>query len=286
MTSYLVVRSANAATGPRSRVVLDVPEDSLRCSDNEFLQLTCVYHAMRNTINNFPSGTSVSVAGVPIPIPPGAYKICDYVTEFNRLSTAVKLGYLENENRLLYRCESLTTISVPRELAPLFGLSGTQTLPAGTTKSGAINAQPLPELFISVESVMPGPPYNLSNMDGELRQSAIIGVIPMRAPPHAVNVFHNNNGSFVMNIHDTNIQQIGFVTTDAAGKEVPDLPDYTMVIRCDIVPRPTQDAVSKRLDELLKLARLHTLALATGVSAAGTASDDYIAEPVYMPPRS
>lgn len=293
-TQYVFVHSDNAdreVAGQNHTVTFDVPEDSMRCTENEYLEITLIQFTVINNIPNVPTSNRIYIGEQEFSITPGTYRIEQYLRQFNELnSTAVQASFLPVSRKILLTNVSDPEIDEPlivkfsEDIAPLFGFPGMQDIvlePAGgfAESSFEIRPQLTNELVVCAHRIMPaGPSRNVANVTAgvskELETTDIIGVIPLRSAPGALNVYQNKIGAFVMHIYDTDVQNFGLRVTDIKKRPIPDLPSWSATLRVDVISRPKKDPVCTRLDAVLKYMSIFMLMQAVSSSSQREGQDE------------
>lgn len=267
-TQYLLLSSSGQDP---ANVTFEVPEDSLTCGNGQFIKLTLVQHSCLNNINNVSTGfNTVTVDSSSWTLPTGSYRIMDSIDVINALQTKVTLSYNASENKMVYQNNtgSSVTLTFQGRLAYLFGLrpwAPTLTISANArvTSGNTIVPQNINELCIHLTGVQFGPPYNIANIANprprELSNTTLFGVIPVRAPPGHLSVYSNVTESFQCQLYDTDVQRMVFRVTDIDGNAIDNLSEWTMVLKCDVYNRPSQDPVLGHIKTLVRYAEMWAL---------------------------
>lgn len=275
-TTYLYVSSANCDANipgnPHADVTVQIPEDSIRCSQTEYIKLTLVQHSMINSLNNVQAGQNViTVGGQTRTLQAGNYKIMDVQKAFNALALQVSMTYLPIQNKWSYTSISQTslTLTFSPNLAYLFGLRPTSpsfTIAAGATVTSPYTVVPMyiNDLVMHMSGVLVGPPVNIGNL-GPIKgttTSQILGIIPLRAAPGHLSIYQNVNNTCQAQIYDGDVQEMSFKLTDLSGTIIQDLPEWTAIIKVDIYKRPVNDPSLSTLQSILEFTRLNFMSKA------------------------
>jgi hypothetical protein len=258
-TQYVFVNSAKGQ-GRNDDFFIDIPEDSLRADVDSYLKLTLLQHTMVNTLTNVQSShNEVTVNDdVPFSIPPGNYAISQYLGAFNASQGSVTAKFNQVTNRMTFETQSECTLRFQGNLAFLFGMRPDDNVlhlqPGETVSPYRIVPMPWTQLLVRLTGATVAP-ANIANVDSPMNTTDIVGIVPMRAAPWLTNVYVNHNDSFVMPVFDRDLQRIGFRVTDQYGQAIPDLGEWTAVIRCDVCKTIAEDPTVARLDQLVKYAR-------------------------------
>lgn len=264
-TQFLFVHSGNTDReyGENHTVSFDLPEDVLRCTDAEYLNVTLVQFSIINNIRNIKHDDFIIIGDSKHTIPAGTYTVREYVEKFNEFDSTVQATFDRATRTITFTNSGDTGITVDfsENLRALFGVSAPIATTVGNEiVSREINPQPVTELVVSADRVMPGPPRNATNFgQAELAVTDIIGIIPMVSAPGTMNVWTNTNHSFEMMIYDTDVQRLGLRITDYRRRPIVSLPDWSCTLRVSIEPKPKQDPVASKLDAVLKYMSLFTL---------------------------
>lgn len=273
-TTYLFV-SSRSSPDP-GRVTLEIPEDSIKCRQDEYIKLTLVQHVMQNDIPNVDGVSAIQVTipdmgSTNITIPRGHYRLAELEQHLDSAFTyGVQFQYLPTQMVWQFQSVQACTLTFQGPLAYLFGArpwDRTLDLPPQTWVPCRYSVVPraINDLCVHLTGVLPGPPVNISNLgspDGLLNTSTLMAIIPLRAQPGALNVFSNISDVAQMQIYDPDIQRLVLITTDVEGAPIPDMPHYTAVIKVDVYRRPGKDAVVEMLSGIMQLVRIFVLKLA------------------------
>jgi hypothetical protein len=241
------------------------------------MQLTMEQFSFVNNLPNVSRDSCViTVNGTDYSLVPGSYKLRELVDAFNALGTSVTVSFLNIQNRMSFRTAagSDITVSFQGYLGNLFGLRKTSpsiTVPA----NGAVTSpfQVIPrlhnEVVISLRDVSIQP-LNITNMgtgERDTQASSILGIVPVTATANDLSVFINQNNTFTTRLYATNVDFLSFEMLDADGNPIADMPDWTMVIRCETHTAPKEDPMLSRVDALLVYVRLIFMMIATALEA-------------------
>jgi hypothetical protein len=291
-TQYIFVSTANSTKfdNDNAEIFVDIPEDNVRARANEFIKLTLIQHSIVNNIPNVPTDGNLTINDVPFVIQAGTYRICDYVEKFNTFDPQVQATYVAIQNKIRFGNTGTAevTLAFDKILADLFGVADITIPPQATVIGLAVIPHRVTDLVVSVRGVIPGPPTNIANLTPlGMTTTDVIGVIPLRSAPNTVNVYNNNNNSFEMHLYDTDVQRLGLALTDIRKQPIAGLPEWSAVLRCDVVRKITDDPVSERLERILGYLQLYTLMLAannnTQADYMGTGLDQTgpVVDPTY-----
>jgi len=248
---------------------MEIPEDQIRCRPNEYIRLSLVQHTFLNQLYNVTEttcriGRTTDGATYEHFLEPGTYRISELTSAFNELSTGVSIEYLPKLNKFLWTNRTNTgpnetTLTFQGTLAKLFGVGSSLTVRNNLPSYSPflVTPQAVNDLVIKLTHALAGPPVNLSNLESAIMTtSTIFAVVPVRAAPHQLNVFHNFCDSFSTDIYDSDLQRIGFRVVDSVGNVIKDMPHWSAVIKVQVLQRPNRDVVAEKLDKIIEFARL------------------------------
>lgn len=268
--TYLYVSSKNSGQ-EASDFSLSVPPMSMTATPEQFIRLTMSQMSVINSLYNVESGSNSMYVLSTYPfnsiamfnIQPGTYRVSDFVLAYNRLNTGTTMTYLplRNKMNLANTTGSEVTVVFEKGLAEFVGANRSVPITLADSASVELPNMVIPcavnDLVIHLSGVSIDPPTNLSNFESrDLNTSSIFAVVPLRARPHALNVWTNTSGTYTVDVYDTNIQRLVFWVTDSSGRVLSSLPHWTAVIKVEVITRPERDRVPDRLDKLVQLLRL------------------------------
>lgn len=205
-------------------------------------------------------------------IPPGTYTVSDLAAACNALSTHITVGYEPKLNKYNFTSARSgdTRLSCQGNLQSLLGFNTGDSLffRGGYNETfistRIVQPQVVNDLVIQLTHVACDPPTNLTNIGNRDLQMGtnIFAVIPLRAAPFGLNVYHNVTNSYEIDLFDTDPQRIGFKVTDASGNLIPELPHWSAVISVDALTRPGSDPSLERLEAIQEYMRLLFLSAA------------------------
>lgn len=271
-TTFLYCNSANAGSD-NADVTIEIPEDSWRCRDDEFIKLSLSQFSMvcnlfNITDNNNMITYSFSGNTAVHSMEPGNYRVAEYVEAFNAVSgIGVVCTYRSKQNQMRFsNTRSVpTTLQFQGTLSWLFGLKPSHnsiTIPASSTLDSPSMIIPrfCNDLVLKIGGVFPGPPVNISNLEGAgVTSSTILGIIPLRAAPGQLAVYHNISNVFSCQIYDQDVQRIALQVCDITGTKIVNCPSWVAVLKVEIFRRPPTDETLKALTRLVEYARLNFL---------------------------
>jgi hypothetical protein len=283
-STYFFVSSNNADDSPNNAVIrLLIPDAVLYCRPEEYMIMTMEQHTMLNQLYNVTSGNISYVineaAAVPVILPSGSYTFCQLQKELNNLLIpGVRFLFSDVTNKwtVTNNSNDAVTITTSPDIQRLLGLVGPLILPASPNGTVVSSKQAVPtlytELLFSLEEVSVAP-LNLTNvgLDPEpdnrkqrVRNTNVMGIIPVTADPGTLNNWINLNNTFAVRLFGDNISAMQFVTTDVTGQLVFDLPAWTATFKVQVFRRPEESAEAKRLAAIEEFTRLQfLLAIAT-----------------------
>jgi hypothetical protein len=114
-------------------------------------------------------------------IGPGVYSIEDLAKAIDDESTVVTVTYDTPTQNLVFNFGSPYTISFPdgSQFWKVLGLPNGNPLTGSTIIIGPVYPRLSNEIFIKLSGVSPAKVYNLDNLDGEVRKSAILACVPV-----------------------------------------------------------------------------------------------------------
>lgn len=260
--TYVYVSSSVASPNDPSYVSLTIPRGAIDCGVDNFLRLSLAQMSMQNNIYNIRNGANqVTIAGTTYTIEPGFYKMYDLATYMNSLQSFVTFAFLPRQNK--YRVTKISlagtvTISFQSNLNLVFGFANSIVVTATPiTSTSCVTPCTVTDLVIRMSDVLVDPPTNLATVGGPLlNASSIFAIVPMRARPGCVNVFHNNNNAYTIDIFDTDPDKLTLSITDSSGRAIDGLSHWSAVIKVERMERPSLSHKTFLLQNICEYIRL------------------------------
>lgn len=260
-TSYVYISSVSASASNQADITVAIPEDSIRCKNDEYIMLSMCQFSMVNSLYNVTaSNQTFRVGSTNYVLPVGHYKVGDLAGDFNGLSNGLRATYYAKTNKFTF--SNTTASNLPLtffgNLTSLYGLSNATVTANGSVESTSqVVPRVVNDVVIRMAGAMPGPPCNLDNLGrANLTTSQILGIAPLRAAPGLLSVHLNFNDCFRTILHDPDVQNLNFRLFDMRNELIQDCPPWSMVLKVDVHKRVDADPVADSLNQLVEYSRL------------------------------
>lgn len=204
---------------------------------------------------------TVANAALEYVIPTGTYTVAELVTALNSFGAPIAVTHDAKTNRLAIRNQSVDTLSISFQgyLGTITGFGKGNTQLDTDPVAGAKPIVPcvVNDLVLQLYEMSSNPPNNLSNIaNTDLQFSTVFGIIPLRAPPRALNVYNNLTNAYQLDLLDTDPQRIGFRVTDVYGQLISNLPDWSAIIQVEIIDEEEKNPIIESLQGIMEYLRL------------------------------